>query len=295
MIRNNIKKPNTFLAGFSKCGTTSLASYLDTHPDIYVSKPKEPDWFLLGSKKSRFNSENEYLRSCFTDEDYKITIDANVACMFFENPILRILDFNPDAKFVIMVRNPVDAARSLFLHFKSRFEENADFFKEAWKLQSKRANGESLPPNPPTHKKMLQYGEIYKFGKRIEWLFSEVDPNRVYVIKLSDLKKEPEKTYKKTLDFLDVQRVVNTDFPKKNKASKKRFQFIYKLIRQATSIKQKIGIPYLNTGFFSKLHNLNSKKHERGALNESFRRELEEHFKEDAEKLEKLTGIDVLS
>ena len=41
-----MKKPNTFIIGAPKCGTSAMANYLDQHPDIYVSPIKEPHYFI---------------------------------------------------------------------------------------------------------------------------------------------------------------------------------------------------------------------------------------------------------
>jgi len=42
---NYQRKPNFFIVGAPKCGTTALHTYLGQHPDIFVSEPKEPNYF----------------------------------------------------------------------------------------------------------------------------------------------------------------------------------------------------------------------------------------------------------
>jgi hypothetical protein len=36
------RKPNFFIVGAPKCGTTALSEYLRSHPDVFFSSPKEP-------------------------------------------------------------------------------------------------------------------------------------------------------------------------------------------------------------------------------------------------------------
>jgi hypothetical protein len=294
---SNYSKPNTFFVGFAKCGTTTMAQCLDDHPEIYVSKPKEPDWFRRGPKKSEFNSEEQYLNTCFSgSDDHEIIIDANVGCIFDNEPIIRILNFCPEAKFILMIRNPIDAAYSLYSYYKSKYKEDADSFQEAWRLQRQRIKGEQLPTDTlPSYHRFLQYGEYYKFGKRIEWLYSKVSPERIHIVKLESFAKNPKKEYIKLLDFLDISKVIRTSFPHKKKDIRKKSKFMNDVISSLSTLKKKMGIPYLNTGFFSKLYDLISEEHKREKLDKSFRAELREYFKKDSDKLESLTGINNLN
>ena len=50
---NNLKKPNLFIIGAPKCGTTFLYYYLRQHPDIFFPSFKEPHFF--GSDLNRKN------------------------------------------------------------------------------------------------------------------------------------------------------------------------------------------------------------------------------------------------
>ena len=54
------RKPNLFLIGAPKCGTTSLASYLSDHPQIFVSDPKEPHFFNTDSENRKTWNWEEY-------------------------------------------------------------------------------------------------------------------------------------------------------------------------------------------------------------------------------------------
>ena len=40
-----MKKPNLFIVGAPKCGTTALSEYLRQHPNVFMTNPKEPNFF----------------------------------------------------------------------------------------------------------------------------------------------------------------------------------------------------------------------------------------------------------
>ena len=71
MIWDNTNKPSFFLVGAAKSGTTSLSAYLESHPDLFVSVIKEPNYFSQDIDVSTFRKG--YSKS-FDGQD---TIEAN--------------------------------------------------------------------------------------------------------------------------------------------------------------------------------------------------------------------------
>jgi len=65
-----MRKPNVFIVGAAKCGTTAPYEYLRRHPDIYMSPEKEPAYFCPDLHKQR-RSEEEYLQ-LFAEADKKL-------------------------------------------------------------------------------------------------------------------------------------------------------------------------------------------------------------------------------
>ncbi|MCC2614868.1 sulfotransferase [Aestuariibacter halophilus] len=118
--------PNVFLLGAQKAGTTQLASYLDQHPDICLSAPKEPDFFTQHFDKglSWFEQRFEDTRKCLIDAstsyscaplpDYFSADVGRVSA--YAGIAQRIADTVPDARFIYIMRNPTDRAYSAYLH-----------------------------------------------------------------------------------------------------------------------------------------------------------------------------------
>ena len=83
-------KPNLFIVGAAKSGTTSLHSYLRSHPQIYMSEPKEPHYFctdfhrssdLLKGTQSGFGmrSKEDYLALFEGVNDSKLVGEASAS------------------------------------------------------------------------------------------------------------------------------------------------------------------------------------------------------------------------
>ncbi|MGB3639413.1 MAG: sulfotransferase [Rivularia sp. (in: cyanobacteria)] len=62
-------KPNFFIVGAPRCGTTALSEYLRSHPNIYVSQPKEPHYFAADLDNCRFTKTLEEYLSLFKFAD----------------------------------------------------------------------------------------------------------------------------------------------------------------------------------------------------------------------------------
>ena len=131
-------KPNLFILGAPKCGTTALRDYLGSHPEVFSCAPDEPHFFstdLVG--RSTELSEKQYLRKYFSGvkKHHKIIIDKSTWYLYSKNAVSNILRFNPDSKFIVMVRNPVDMDYSLHSQLLWTGEEDISDFETSWHLQ----------------------------------------------------------------------------------------------------------------------------------------------------------------
>jgi hypothetical protein len=142
MIRqmNAAPEPNFFIVGTAKAGTTSLYHYLRQHPQIYMSPVKEPCYFAseirlenlseahrrhirLGSAQNTgrppgwlFSTWQEYLELFRGVQNETAVGEASVAYLWSETSASNIAASLPDAKIIIMLRDPAERAFSQYLH-----------------------------------------------------------------------------------------------------------------------------------------------------------------------------------
>ena len=106
-------KPNLFIVGAPKCGTTFLYEKLQNHPDLFFPKIKELNYFSLEQlnkdsyyKDYKANSLDKYLRFYDTAKDQKYLVDSSVSYFTFDDIPAKIKEFNPESKVIMLVRNP---------------------------------------------------------------------------------------------------------------------------------------------------------------------------------------------
>jgi len=139
-----MKKPNLIIVGAAKCGTTSLHNYLNQHPEIFMSYIKEPrhfcsDFFPFGSEKHfKYKDEKTYLKLFEKGLDKKIVGESTPLYLYSKKSAKEIHEFNPDAKVIIMLRDPLYFMYSFYFHMRHNLQEEADTFKEALDKESYR-------------------------------------------------------------------------------------------------------------------------------------------------------------
>ena len=136
--------PNFLIIGAAKSGTTALYSYLKQHSDVYMSSVKEPRFFAFEGETlafrgpkghgARFNKETitdlKTYQSLFDDvKDEKAIGEASPAYLSSAPKASeRIHHHLPNAKLIVILRQPAERAYSSFLHtVKSGIETNLNF------------------------------------------------------------------------------------------------------------------------------------------------------------------------
>lgn len=131
--------PDFFLVGAAKAGTTSLFSYLTQHPAVFIPSIKEPNFFSDYPKRE-FRTLESYLRlysGCPADV---MAGDASPSYLPSRSAASRIHALQPDARIMIMLRNPTDRAYSLYWQRRKWFSEELSF-EDALAAEEERIKG----------------------------------------------------------------------------------------------------------------------------------------------------------
>jgi hypothetical protein len=134
------KIPNLFIVGAARAGTTYLWRYLRSHPAVFMPASelrKEPSFFCLEQNPSM--SLEAYL-SLFKNATpaQKWIGEASVAYLTDASSARQIHDFNPKSRIIILLRNPVDRAYSLYNWMVQDGYEFSPTFETALDLEKKR-------------------------------------------------------------------------------------------------------------------------------------------------------------
>jgi len=284
-----MRYPNFFILGGPKCGTTTVAHWLYQTPSVFLTDPKEPWYFAPDVATPWLKSLSEYER-LYTkaDESHLAVGEASTIYLRSHLAVPEILRYRPDARFVVMLRNPIDMAVSLHAQEVFNLHEDLVSFEDAWKAQSERNNGSCIPKSCP-YPALLQYGEACMLGAQVEKLFDRVDSNRVKLIFLEELKHDPGKVYYELIHFLGARPFEAVDLSPKNRRKTHKSRLIKQATRQVERLKRHIGVNF-QTGLLSPLHRWNQKMLAPQGLPEAVRNELSEYFRKDIIRLQRLSG-----
>jgi hypothetical protein len=285
-----MKHPNFFIIGAPKCGTTALAAYLSEHPSVFVTNPKEPHHFNTDLNHGSYKSDKDY-RHLFVDvSDNVETIgDASVWYLYSDEAVPNILSQYPDAKFIVMLRNPVQMAYSLHEQMVFSNYEDVPSFIEAWALQERRRQGRDCPRTCP-EPKLLQYKSACLLGYQYERLISRVDNEKLLTVFYDDFKENPGKVWKDLLKFLSVANDDRIDFPVINSAKKRRLHALKRVNDLYVKLRSAFGFSGFGTGFFSRLDRWNMIFASREPLPKDFDNMLKREFESDVKLLGELTN-----
>ena len=293
-------RPNFFIVGAPKCGTTALSKYLSEHPNIFISDVKEPHYFADDLPKYRYvTNESDYL-SMFDSANatnHRIG-EASVFYLYSKVAIENIKKFDPNARIIVMLRNPLDMVCSMHSQLLYTRDETTAAFAMAWDLCGKRKQGQEIP-TCCRDEKLLFYDEIGMLGAQVERLLNVFARDQVKIIFYDDFASNTTSVYQETLYFLGLPfderssfSVVNSN--KKHKSSLLA-QFTQKtppvLVRGAMKLKAFIGIS--SWGILDKLRNMNTSAEKRPPLDVDLRTQLVDCYHDDIEKLALLTGRDL--
>src|SRR5262245_9050935 len=132
-----MRLPNFMIAGAPKSGTTALYRYLQTHPQIFLSEPKEPHFHAedLGDHRQVVTRE-AYLKLFEHVRPEQTAVgEASVWSMHSSHALEKVSAEMPDIRLVVMLRSPVEMLRSLHSDLVwISFEDEPDFEK-AWALR----------------------------------------------------------------------------------------------------------------------------------------------------------------
>ena len=274
-----------FIAGAPKCGTTALFTYLESHPSVFMSAPKEPRYYCK-DLHTEVQDKATYLNLFLPAPRGSVTGEASPTYLYSQVAIPEIATDWPNAKFVIALRNPIDAAYSLHSQLTINWVEQLEDFEDAWRMQEARLR-DVAAGRPGVEWQMLQYGAVFRFAPQIERLFEYVSKERCHFIIYEEFFRSPETNYRNLLNFLGLPDDGRQRFPRINPRTVPRSQLLQELLRPDRYL-PKFVEDFLRSGAHRLgmhprvfLRNLNSKAREGRPITPEFQRELAAFFDDD--------------
>lgn len=301
-IRRN--KPNTFIVGAPKCGTTALANYLNQHKNVFFSALKEPHYFSNSDMPgySYGMSIDEYLDLFDSAKrDHSVIAEGSVWYLKGPTALSQIYNFDPAAKIIVMLRRPDEMLYSMHNTNLGVYAEDIKSFELAWftSLKGERQwdKKNKFCRDPST----LDYASIAKFGTQIERLLEIFPKNQVKIIFFEDFKTRTESVFRSVENFLTLKNDNNIHFQVINESSINKWDWIGKfvhrppqwLVKPVVLARSKIGLGEL--GIINRLNKVNTIPNKLPALPEHVTDSIITHHHTEIEKLSSITNRDLSS
>ena len=285
-----LRKPNFFIIGAPKCGTTSMSAWLAGHPQIFMSPMKEPHFFNSDDRQAiRTLDEYDSLFYRATEEHIAIG-EASVWYLSSAEAVRAILRYQPEAKFIVMLRNPLEMAPALHGEMLLSGLEYEQSFSTAWNLQEERRQGRRVRGS--WARRRFLYGEICSLGVQLQRLYATVSFHSVLTIVLDDIRADPRHEYLRVLKFLGAPDDARLDFPIYNSASAFRYPQIQRIAYPILHLKDRLGVSG-GLGVWTRVENLMRVDTPREPLAPEMMSILSEYFSKDVELLGRLLGRDL--
>jgi hypothetical protein len=283
-----MRKPDFFILGAPKCGTTSLWAWLRAHPNVFMTEMKEPSFFNYDDHLGISNlSDYEELFRDAIDSDAAV---GEASVWYLSSPVAveKILEYQPEARFIVLVRNPIEMAVALHSEMLISGYENIPSFRTAWDLQGERGQGRRIPAFGGPHRCFL-YGDVCSLGAQLQRLLTVAKGNRVLTVVLDDIQEDPRREYLKILAFLGVSDDGRVNFQVENTARILRRPWLARSQFLTTQVKQKLHIN-VSFGLLRSVYSRNVVAAARPELDQNTYNVLKEYFTRDVDLLGGLIG-----
>ncbi len=288
----SMPRPNFFIVGAPKCGTTAWVSYLADHPEIGFASNKEPHYFSEDLAGFRWaETEEEYL-AFFEDRVEPMIGEASVQYLYSKVAAENIKAFEPDAKIMIFLRDQKDFLPSYHNQLLYNYDETERDFSMVWKLA--RDGKQRELPASCREPALLDYLSVGRFDEQVRRYVETFPPNNIMVVRFGDWVRNPRQQYLAILEFLGLEDDGRDQFEKVHQAKQHRNNWLARfsqrppawVLRLADVLKKVAGRERL--GLATTLRKVNQSTGYVGAVDDRIKAEITAHFVESNARLDAL-------
>lgn len=285
-------RPNFLIVGAAKCGTTSVYAWLKAHPEVFFPEMKEPCFFIRDYGINDWNSYESLFRGA---EGKKIIGDASAGYLSSpESPTWIKEALGREVKILILVRNPVERAFSLYKWMTMEGYEAVFPFEKALALEEFRFADGNFRTHSPQFFADYMYVRTSLYSENIIRYLDTFGHGATRIHVFDDLIRDPNGVYDDICDFLEIEKGFRPPFTHENKGVVPRSVALQSLLKKNVSritILPPVG--RLWRAGVLKLMELNKELGRDSGLLPATRRGLVKCFADDVTRLGALLGRDL--
>ncbi|MEM9137844.1 MAG: sulfotransferase [Cyanobacteria bacterium P01_F01_bin.42] len=290
--------PNFLIIGAAKAGTTSLYQYLNQHPEVFLSVPKEPRFFALEGHPLDYRGPIQIInqKSVTRWEDYQALFaqaqgkkaigEASTLYLYEPKAAERIQHYLGSPKIIVILRNPVSRAYSSYLHLVRDGQETLSF-EAALEVEAERIR-DNWPP-------LWHYQQRGYYFQQLQPYFDRFGPSQIRVFLFEDLVNNPTQLMKELFEFLEIDAQFVPDVSQQaNSSGVPKIQWLSKLLNRKNAVKQlaKLALPRgLRKNIYATLQRSNTGGKTR--ISSQTKQQLIDLYREDVLQLQSLLGQDL--
>jgi hypothetical protein len=288
-------RPNFFIVGAPKCGTTAMSHFLRQHPEVAVGA-KEVYYFGadLGFPV-RPASEAEYVRRVAAAEGVTRVGETSVFYLQSRTAPEEIRAFDPDAAIIAMLRNPVEMVYSLHSQLVYVDSEDIRDFETALGADDDRRAGRRRPRHPVIAR--CGYRETGRYSEHLARYFDVFGRGRVHTVIHEDLRADPQGTFAGVCAFLGVDPTVRPEFAAINPHKRARSRIVQRVLQHPPEVVRQLAhalpVATLRREVATVAGRLNTSYEPRPPMRDGLRRQLRAEFAPEVASLSELLGRDL--
>lgn len=219
---SHTSRPDFLIIGAPKAGTTALHAALAQHPDVFVTDPKEPKYWLCddappphwsgpGDRHSQQEwiwRSDDYAALFDGASDHQVRGESTPFYLWSRGAHRRIAEALPRVRLIAVVRDPVDRAYSNWMHLWSDGLETESDFVTAFSRQQQRIEAGYAP--------FWRYRDLGLYGEQLAHLYRYLDPRQVLVMRYRDLVDDPAAAVDRACRHLGIREGLVTSIPRDN-------------------------------------------------------------------------------
>ena len=236
-----MRRPNFFIVGAPRCGTTSMYAYLRQHPEVYVSAHKEPHFFGsdLSPLPGGVREEPLYLELFAGAGDRPRLGEASVWYLSSRKAASEIRAFAPDARILILLRAPHRMLESLHALFLRTGNEDLPTFEEALAAEPERRLGRRIPPGAYLPEGLL-YTDVARYAAKVERYLDAFGRENVHCVVFDDMVRDTARVYRQVLEFLGIDPGFVAELDPRRANDRVRMMAIRQLARIPPEVRRRI-------------------------------------------------------
>ena len=293
--------PDFFVAGAPKAGTTALHAALARHPELYLSPVKEPKFFLTDGPPPTQGGPGDaktYREHVWRRADYEALFAAAPAAtlrgestpFYLYSPAAqqRIRALIPQAKMIIVLRDPIERAHSNWTHLWSSGLDPIDDFVRACDAEDRRVAAGWAD--------FWHYKRLGLYGEQVQHLYTVFPAGQVLLFRYRTLVDNPAGTLDRICAFLRVSQGLIREVPRENVTAHPdhtlRHRFVSRVLRTGSAVTTRLPGHPARTLIDKLESSLQQGAAPRRPLTWAQRQALIPYFEADVRLLGDLTGQD---